>query len=55
MADDQGLDVLPLSHALLRALWAEERDIARPDVRQAVADENGYEGARLAASRTALA
>ena len=29
-AQDSGLDALPLSHALLRALWAEERDTADP-------------------------
>ena len=32
-AQDQGLDVQPLSHALLRALWAEERDTALAEVR----------------------
>jgi 2-hydroxychromene-2-carboxylate isomerase len=45
----EGLEVQVLSHALLRALWAEERDTARPEVRKAVADENGYDGARLLA------
>jgi 2-hydroxychromene-2-carboxylate isomerase len=49
-AQDAGLDALPLSHALLRALWAEERDISLPHVRQAVADENGYDGTRLVAA-----
>ena len=29
-AQAAGLDAFPLSHAILRALWAEERDIARP-------------------------
>lgn len=48
-ADLSGADPQVLSHALLRALWAEERDTARPDVRRAVADENGYDGARLLA------
>ncbi|OUM02367.1 2-hydroxychromene-2-carboxylate isomerase [Variovorax sp. JS1663] len=43
----QGLDAQPLSHALLRALWAEERDTSDPKVRIAVADENGYDGAAL--------
>jgi len=47
-----GLDALPLSHAILRALWAEERDIARADVRQAIAEENGYNGASLLAAET---
>jgi 2-hydroxychromene-2-carboxylate isomerase len=49
-AQDAGLDAFPLSHALLRALWAEERDISLPQVRQAVADENGYDGAKLVAA-----
>lgn len=48
----QGLDAQRLSHALLRALWAEERDTADPDVRIAVADENGYDGATLQALET---
>jgi len=45
----QGLDAQPLSHALLRALWAEERDTADAAVRVAVANENGYDGAALQA------
>ena len=45
----QGLDAQPLSHALLRALWAEERDTSVTEVRIAVADENGYDGAALQA------
>ncbi len=48
-AQDQKLDVAPLSFALLRALWAEERDISLPEVRQTVADELGLQGARLVA------
>jgi 2-hydroxychromene-2-carboxylate isomerase len=51
-AQDAGLDAFPLSHALLRALWAEERDISQPEVRRVVADENGYDGARLVAMET---
>ena len=43
----KGLDAQPLSHALLRALWAEERDTSQADVRIAVANENGYDGAAL--------
>jgi len=46
----QGLDAQPLSHALLRALWAEERDISLPQVRRAIAEESGYDGARLVAA-----
>lgn len=45
----QGLDAFVLSHALLRALWAEERDTSQPAVRIAVANENGYDGAALQA------
>lgn len=48
-AQQRGLDAFALSHALLRALWAEERDTSRPEVRIAVADENGYDGAALQA------
>lgn len=49
-AQDAGLDAFPLSHAILRALWAEERDIADPAVRRAIADESGYDGATLLAA-----
>ena len=45
----QGLDAFVLSHALLRALWVEERDTSQPGVRIAVATENGYNGAALQA------
>ena len=45
----QGLNAELLSHAILRALWAEERDIADPAVRQAIGNENGYNGAALVA------
>jgi 2-hydroxychromene-2-carboxylate isomerase len=48
-AQDQGADALTLSHALLRALWAEDRDTSSADVRQAIANENGFDGARLVA------
>jgi 2-hydroxychromene-2-carboxylate isomerase len=48
-AQDQGLDTFPLSHAILRAVWAEERDIALSEVRRQIADENGYDGAALVA------
>jgi 2-hydroxychromene-2-carboxylate isomerase len=45
----RGEDAFVLSHALLRALWAEERDIADPATRIAIADENGHDGAALQA------
>jgi 2-hydroxychromene-2-carboxylate isomerase len=54
-AQQQGLDALVLSHALLRALWAEERDTSRAEVRIAIADENGYDGAALQALERAPA
>lgn len=49
-AQDAGLDALLLSHAMLRALWAEERDIASADERRAIADENGFDGQALVAA-----
>ncbi len=45
-----GQDAQLLSHALLRALWAEERDTAVASVRQAIAGENGFDGAQLVAA-----
>ncbi|MCX8998303.1 2-hydroxychromene-2-carboxylate isomerase [Rhizobiaceae bacterium BDR2-2] len=48
-ADRLGLPALELSHALLRALWAEEQDVTRPDVRIAVADRLGLDGKALQA------
>lgn len=54
-AQEQGLDAACLSHALLRALWAEERDTAQPEVRIAVADENGLDGKALHAAETSPA
>ena len=49
-AQERGLDAQCLSHALLRALWAEERDTADQKVCIAVAIENGMPGAELAAA-----
>ena len=46
-ADKLGLDALALSHALLRALWSEEKDVMDANVRVAVADSLGLNGARL--------
>ncbi len=45
-----GLDAMRLSHAILRALWVEERDIAQAAVRAAIAEENGMDGAALVAA-----
>ena len=49
-AQERGLDVQRLSHALLRALWAEERDTSDRKVRIAVANENDLPGETLAAA-----
>ena len=49
-AQERGLDAQRLSHALLRALWAEERDTPDRKVRIAVANENGLPGEELAAA-----
>ena len=51
-AQAQGQDAFRLSHALLRALWAEERNTADAEVRHAIADENGMDGAALVAAET---
>jgi 2-hydroxychromene-2-carboxylate isomerase len=48
-ADSLGLEALKLSHALLHALWSEEKDVRLPEVRQAVADSLGMDGAKLVA------
>ena len=46
-AQREGLDAPALSHAILRALWAEEQDIADPRTRQRIADGLGMPGERL--------
>ncbi|QCI66410.1 2-hydroxychromene-2-carboxylate isomerase [Phreatobacter stygius] len=48
-AQERGLDAFLLSHALLRALWAEERDTSEAAVRIAIAEENGFDGKALVA------
>jgi 2-hydroxychromene-2-carboxylate isomerase len=52
-AQARGLDAMRLSHAILRALWVEERDIAEPAVRADIAEENGMDGASLVAAEEA--
>ncbi len=49
-AQEAGLDAIRLSHALLRALWAEERDTSRPEVRREIAEDNGMDGESLLAA-----
>src|SRR3954469_13444205 len=51
-AQERGLDAPLLSHALLRALWAEERDTADPAVRSAICEESGLPGKELVAAET---
>ena len=51
-AQERGLDAPLLSHALLRALWAEERDTSDPAVRMTIANENGLPGAELVAAES---
>lgn len=46
-AQQLGLDVLRLSHAILRAIWAEERNVALAETRKQIADENGMDGEAL--------
>lgn len=48
-AKQLALDALPLSYALLKALWADERDTKDPAVREAVANEVGLDGPALLA------
>ncbi|MGV8938284.1 MAG: 2-hydroxychromene-2-carboxylate isomerase [Allorhizobium sp.] len=52
-ADHSGLPSLELSHALLRALWSEEKDVTVPEVRIAVADALGLDGKALQAMEDA--
>lgn len=46
-AREQGLDSGRMAVAILRALWAEERNIDDLDVLEAIAGENGFDGAAL--------
>jgi 2-hydroxychromene-2-carboxylate isomerase len=52
-AQQAGMDAQRLSFAILRALWAEERDISDRDVRQAIAEENGLDGQFLVSQELA--
>ena len=54
-AQERGLDAQLLSHALLRALWAEERDTSDRQVRVSIANENGLPGEELAATEQSAA
>ena len=49
-AQRQGLDWRVLTQALLRAVWAEERNIADHPTLEAIANENGMDGKALLAA-----
>jgi 2-hydroxychromene-2-carboxylate isomerase len=49
-AQRQGLDWRALTHALLRAVWAEDRDIADHPTLEAIANESGMDGKALLAA-----
>jgi 2-hydroxychromene-2-carboxylate isomerase len=51
-AQERNLDAPRLSHALLRALWAEERNTSDPKVRIEIANECGLPGVELQAEET---
>jgi len=51
-AQQRGLDAARLSHAILRALWAEERDVSEPEIRVAIANACDMDGAALVAAET---
>lgn len=46
-AQEEGLDVMALSNALMRAVWAEERDVSDEETVIVIADEQGMDGALL--------
>ena len=46
-ARDAGLDALGLSHAVLRAIWAEDQDIGDWATLQRLADDCGHDGPTL--------
>jgi 2-hydroxychromene-2-carboxylate isomerase len=46
-AQQLGYDYLRLSHAILRAIWWEERNVALAETRKQIADENGMDGDTL--------
>ena len=49
-AREQGRDALALSHAVLRAIWCEDRDIADWGTLHDIAREAGFDGAALVES-----
>ncbi len=49
-ARERGEDALGLAHAVMRAVWAEERDITDADVLNTILRENGFDVAALNAA-----
>jgi 2-hydroxychromene-2-carboxylate isomerase len=49
-AQQLGYDYLRLSHAILRAIWAEERNVTLAETRKQIADENGMDGSKVTAN-----
>ena len=49
-AREAGADAAGLSNAILRAVWAEQRDIADRETLAAICAENGHDGAALTAA-----
>ena len=49
-ADQAGVDAMGLAFALMRACWAEERDVADPATLEAIVDACGLDRALIAAS-----
>ena len=49
-ARETGADAARLSNAVLRAVWADERDIADRETLAAICAENGHDGAALIAA-----
>lgn len=46
-ASDAGLDALALSHAILRAIWLDNQDIADDATLRRLADDCGFDGSAL--------
>ncbi|WP_300295355.1 2-hydroxychromene-2-carboxylate isomerase [Ferrovibrio sp.] len=49
-ARDAGLDAVGLAHAMMRAVWAEDRNIAEPEVLEEILTECGMDPAKLFAA-----
>ena len=47
VAQESGLNILPLSYAFMKAVWQEDKDISEPDTLVAIAESVGYDGEAL--------